>query len=85
MESAFKSWQAKYAAFIVPSYQLISNELPTSKIIDAAATAATFRAAQLELSELNEWFEKPEWVGEEVTEHVRYYNNNLAKHPYSQW
>jgi adenylate cyclase len=41
--------------------------------------------AELELSELNEWFEKPEWVGEEVTEHVRYYNNNLAKHPYSQW
>ncbi len=27
--------------------------------------------AELELSELNEWFEKPEWVGEEVTEHVR--------------
>ncbi len=29
--------------------------------------------------------EKPEWVGENVTGDVRFYNSNLLKYPYSQW
>jgi adenylate cyclase len=30
-------------------------------------------------------FAKPHWLGEEVTHDLRYYNNNLAGHPYSEW
>lgn len=41
--------------------------------------------AEIELNSLNENFTKPDWIGEDVTQDVRYYNNNLAKTPYSQW
>lgn len=41
--------------------------------------------AEIELSDENEVFEKPSWVGEEVTEDPRYYNVNLIKHPFNKW
>lgn len=41
--------------------------------------------AEIELSEIGKPFSKPHWIGEEVTHDLRYYNNNLAKHPYSEW
>jgi adenylate cyclase len=41
--------------------------------------------AEIELNALDEIFAKPNWVGEEVTQDVRYYNNNLARQPYSEW
>jgi len=30
-------------------------------------------------------FEKPDWLGEEVTRDHRYYNSALCKHPYKEW
>lgn len=41
--------------------------------------------AEIELSELNEEFNKPDWLGAEVTNDLRYYNNSLAKIPYKNW
>jgi adenylate cyclase len=41
--------------------------------------------AEIELSETVEIFTKPAWLGAEVTDDLRYYNNNLALHPYSEW
>jgi adenylate cyclase len=41
--------------------------------------------AEIELSELGQVFTKPSWLGMEVTLELRYYNNNLAKNPYSKW
>ncbi|MGR9073902.1 MAG: CYTH domain-containing protein [Gammaproteobacteria bacterium] len=41
--------------------------------------------AEIELSESGEHFDRPSWLGEEVTMDARYYNNNLAIHPYSTW
>lgn len=41
--------------------------------------------AEIELSDENQAFEKPSWVGEEVTYDARYFNSNLAQHPYSAW
>jgi Uncharacterized protein conserved in bacteria len=35
--------------------------------------------AEIELSDENEEFEKPEWIGEEVTGRPEYYNANLLK------
>jgi len=37
--------------------------------------------AEVELSSEEELFEKPDWLGEEVTGDRRYYNSQLAKHP----
>lgn len=41
--------------------------------------------AEVELSSVGELFSKPAWLGLEVSEDVRYYNNMLAKQPYSTW
>ncbi len=41
--------------------------------------------AEIELESEDQRFDKPEWVGEEVSGDARYFNSNLIKHPYSQW
>lgn len=41
--------------------------------------------AEIELESEDQKFEKPEWVGEEVTGDPRYYNSNLIKEPYTRW
>lgn len=41
--------------------------------------------AELELSDESELFDKPEWVGKEVTGDIRYYNASLTKNPYINW
>lgn len=41
--------------------------------------------AEIELSDENEAFEKPDWLGIEVTNDERYYNAYLSKNPFSEW
>lgn len=41
--------------------------------------------AEVELQAAAEDFERPEWLGEEVTGDKRYYNSMLSKCPYTQW
>jgi adenylate cyclase len=41
--------------------------------------------AEVELQSEGQSFEKPEWIGEEVTGDPRYFNANLIKHPYTKW
>jgi adenylate cyclase len=41
--------------------------------------------AEVELSSEAEAFEKPAWLGEEVTGDTRYYNSMLMKHPFTRW
>lgn len=41
--------------------------------------------AEIELTAEQEEFEKPEWIGQEVSHDGRYSNSALAQLPYSQW
>ncbi|HST43792.1 MAG TPA: CYTH domain-containing protein [Luteimonas sp.] len=41
--------------------------------------------AEIELAAAHEAFERPPWLGVEVTDSARHYNLALATHPYSQW
>ena len=41
--------------------------------------------AEIELSHENEPFEKPSWLGKEVTNDQRFYNAYLSKNPFSEW
>ncbi len=41
--------------------------------------------AELELDAVDAPFERPAWLGIEVTDDRRYYNHFLALHPYSTW
>jgi len=41
--------------------------------------------AEIELESEHQSFEKPLWLGEEVTGDKRYYNAMLSKNPFTQW
>lgn len=41
--------------------------------------------AEVELEDEDQDFNKPEWIGVEVTDDPRYFNANLVDHPYSEW
>jgi CYTH domain-containing protein len=41
--------------------------------------------AEIELQSEDQPFSRPPWLGREVTNDTRYYNSNLAGHPYSAW
>lgn len=41
--------------------------------------------AEVELNHPDEVFEHPDWLGQEVTNDVRYYNTELSIKPYSAW
>ncbi|MGB5371675.1 MAG: CYTH domain-containing protein [Flavobacteriaceae bacterium] len=41
--------------------------------------------AEVELQNENEAFEKPDWLGQEVTGNIRYYNSYLINNPFNLW
>jgi CYTH domain-containing protein len=41
--------------------------------------------AEVELTSKNETIKKPNWLGEEVTGQIKYYNSQLSKQPYKTW
>jgi len=41
--------------------------------------------AEIELQAVDEPFDRPSWLGEEVSQDARYYNSNLSRLPFSQW
>lgn len=41
--------------------------------------------AEIELSDKNEPFERPSFLGREVTGEARYYNGHLTRFPYKDW
>ena len=41
--------------------------------------------AELELSSEDESFQKPNWLGEEVTGDTKYFNSMLMKNPFTKW
>lgn len=41
--------------------------------------------AEVELEREDQPFERPPWLGEEVSDDPRYYNARLVQHPFSRW
>ena len=41
--------------------------------------------AEVELSDEDEGYEKPVWLGSEITGEIKYYNSQLSKNPYTTW
>lgn len=41
--------------------------------------------AEVELDSENQAFEKPDFIGEEVTGQARYYNSHLTRFPFKEW
>ena len=41
--------------------------------------------AEVELSDPTRSIDLPDWIGAEVSDDPRYYNSNLAQHPFTHW
>jgi len=41
--------------------------------------------AEVELTDEQQFVELPDWIDKEVSDDPRYFNVNLAQHPFSQW
>ncbi|MEM7772653.1 MAG: CYTH domain-containing protein [Cyanobacteria bacterium P01_E01_bin.6] len=41
--------------------------------------------AEIELTDAAQTIHLPDWLGQEVSHDSRYFNSNLAKHPFTQW
>jgi len=41
--------------------------------------------AEIELSSADEQFNKPSWLGKEVTSESKYYNSSLSRKPFKNW
>lgn len=41
--------------------------------------------AEIELKSEEEYFDKPNWIGKEVTGEVKYYNSQLSTIPFCEW
>ena len=55
------------------------------EIDEFAGTNEGLVVAEIELTDTDEIFDIPPWIGAEVSHLPRYYNSNLAAHPYSEW
>ncbi len=71
---------------IIEKYRyLVKAENHTYEIDEFLGENQGLTIAEIELNHENETFEKPHWLGEEVTGNPKYYNSNLSKNPFSQW
>jgi adenylate cyclase len=57
----------------------------TWEVDEFLAANAGLVVAEIELGSEHEAFDKPDWIGAEVTGDARYYNSSLIRLPYSLW
>jgi len=55
------------------------------EIDEFAGDNAGLIVAEIELSRPDEPFAHPDWLGEDVSHDIRYYNSQLVRHPYRTW
>ncbi|MBK8510553.1 MAG: CYTH domain-containing protein [Candidatus Competibacter sp.] len=55
------------------------------EIDEFAGDNAGLIVAEVELRHPDEPFARPDWLGEDVSQDIRYYNSQLARHPYRTW
>ena len=64
---------------------MVKYEGKTWEVDEFHADNEGLTVAEIELDDENEVFEKPPWLGKEVTDDYRYLNSNLAKEPFASW
>ena len=65
--------------------RVIPHGASTWEVDEFRGENAGLVVAEIELRSEGQSFERPEWLGEEVTHDSRYFNSNLSAHPYGNW
>jgi adenylate cyclase len=64
---------------------IVMHEGNRWEVDEFAGDNAGLVVAELELASEDETFALPDWLGDEVTSDARYFNSNLAAHPFCAW
>jgi adenylate cyclase len=64
---------------------LVHSGRHTFEVDEFYGENAGLTVAEVELASVDEPFEKPAFIGQEVTGDIRYYNSQLMKRPFSTW
>ena len=64
---------------------LVKNGPYTFEVDEFYGDNEGLTVAEIDLPDEQAQFERPEWLGEEVTGDVRFYNSMLMKNPYKNW
>ena len=64
---------------------LIKNGIHTVEVDEFHGDNEGLVFAEIELSDVNEPYERPSFFGREVTGDCHYYNAYISKHPYHTW
>ena len=70
---------------ITKTRHLLKNENHVWEIDVFSGDNEGLIVAEIELNDKDEHFEKPGWLGDEVSDDARYYNVSLVKHPFKDW
>ncbi len=57
----------------------------TFEVDEFTGTNTGLVVAEIELQQEDETFSKPDWLGDEVTGLVKYYNSSLSRNPFANW
>lgn len=64
---------------------IVPNGLTTVEVDEFRGDNEGLVIAEIELPSTNAPYDKPDFLGEEVTGKAQYYNSYLSKHPYKYW
>lgn len=64
---------------------LVRHEGHTWEIDEFYGDNEGLTVAEIELKDENQYFKKPEFIGEEVTGDPRFYNSHLMQYPFKKW
>ncbi len=72
-----------------PFIEKIRYRLPIGSVVweidEFKGENAGLIVAEVELETAEQFFERPAWLGREVSGEVRYYNASLVRNPFSRW
>ena len=72
-----------------PFIEKIRYRLPIGSVVweidEFKGENAGLIVAEVELKEENQTFERPDWLGKEVSGETKYYNASLVSYPYANW
>ena len=71
--------------FIEKTRHIVDHGPHRWEIDEFAGANAGLIVAEVELASVDEAFERPSWLGEEVSDDPRYLNAALVKRPFSEW
>lgn len=85
LEEARELMQLCEPGIIDKTRYLVQSGIHTFEVDEFYGENDGLVVAEVELASEDESFEKPIFIGQEVTGDLRYYNSQLMKHPFKTW